>query len=104
MFLMVLDLVAIQPERICAGVREKLAESVVLRGARRDGHLVRAAEAAETLDAALMQEGTARTPLTPTPSAASPELCCIVGSNPDSLPGIDSWAEKLPPPGSAVSS
>ena len=41
-----------------AGLGEKLAESVVLRGGRHSGQLLRAAEAAEALDAALMQEGT----------------------------------------------
>ena len=43
--------------RVPAGLEEKLAESVMMRGARRDGRPVRAAEAAKALDAALMQEG-----------------------------------------------
>ncbi len=40
-----------------ADVEERLAESVTLRGAKRGGHPLRADEAAQALDAALLQEG-----------------------------------------------
>ena len=40
-----------------AGVEERLAESVVLRGPQRHMRPVRADQAAELLDAALLQEG-----------------------------------------------
>ena len=39
------------------GLTEKMAESVVLRGGRRHGQTLSATDAAEALDAALMQEG-----------------------------------------------
>ncbi|EIE19615.1 tubulin nucleotide-binding domain-like protein [Coccomyxa subellipsoidea C-169] len=42
---------------IPADVEERLAESVTLRGAKRGGHPLRADEAAQALDAALLQEG-----------------------------------------------
>ncbi len=42
---------------VAAGAAEKLAESVVLRGAQRGGRVLAAQEAAAALDAALMQEG-----------------------------------------------
>ncbi|BDA46653.1 Protein misato homolog 1 [Coccomyxa sp. Obi] len=42
---------------IPADVEERLAESVVLRGAQRGGRPLRADEAAQALDAALLQEG-----------------------------------------------
>ncbi|KAK9918811.1 hypothetical protein WJX75_007119 [Coccomyxa subellipsoidea] len=42
---------------IPADVEERLAESVVLRGANRDGRPLRADEAAQALDTALLQEG-----------------------------------------------
>lgn len=38
-------------------VEERLAESVVLRGAQRGGRPLSAEEAAQALDAALLQEG-----------------------------------------------
>ena len=41
---------------VAAGAVEKLAESVVLRGAQRGGRTLAAQEAAAALDAALMQE------------------------------------------------
>lgn len=43
-----------------AGVEERLAESLVLRGPLRGGQPVRADEAAQLLDAALLQEGAGR--------------------------------------------
>lgn len=42
-----------------ADIEEKLAESVVLRGGQRGGRTLGTQEAAEALDAALMQEGEA---------------------------------------------
>lgn len=42
---------------MCADEEERLAESVVLRGANRDGRPLRADEAAQALDTALLQEG-----------------------------------------------
>ena len=44
----------------CAGVDERQAESVVLRGPRRAGGPVRADEAAQLLDSALLLEGECR--------------------------------------------
>ena len=50
---------------MAAGAAEKLAESVVLRGARRGGHALAAQEAAAALDAALLQESERNTPSAP---------------------------------------